>query len=85
MTTFLLVLGMTGTAMALMAVGVIFSNRKLHGSCGGSGEDCVCEIEKRRACHALKELAKRRAHQSEVQALLAQGGLPQTDAVQLDR
>ena len=44
--------------MAAMAVGVILSNRKLHGSCGGTGKDCVCEIEKRRACHALKHFER---------------------------
>ena len=44
--------------MAAMAVGVILSNRELHGSCGGSDKDCVCEIEKRRACSLLKKREK---------------------------
>jgi hypothetical protein len=54
MTTILLSVGLVGAAMIAMAVGVIFSDRVLHGSCGGSGEDCVCSIEKRRACSTLQ-------------------------------
>ena len=77
MATFLVTLTFVGIAMALMAVGVIFSNRRLHGSCGGSGDDCVCEIEKRRACHAKKKMlaaaAERRAGSEEIQAILAGG------------
>lgn len=82
MTTFLVTLGFVGTAMALMAVGVIISNRRLHGSCGGSGDDCVCEIEKRRACHAKKAMleaaAERRAGKEEIQAILAGQASPTT-------
>lgn len=58
MTTILLTIGVFGVAMAAMAVGVILSNRELHGSCGGSDKDCVCEIEKRRACSLLKNREK---------------------------
>ena len=58
MATLMLTAGLFATAMAAMAIGVILSNRKLHGSCGGTGKDCVCEIEKRRACHALKHFDK---------------------------
>ncbi|MCP4806660.1 MAG: DUF539 domain-containing protein [Proteobacteria bacterium] len=66
MTTMLLALGLVAAAMTLMAAGVIFSDRKLKGSCGGEGgEDCVCEIEKRRECHANKQL----------EALMARKGL----------
>ena len=55
MATVLLAVGFVAVAMSFMAAGVIFSDRKLKGSCGGEGgEDCVCEIEKRRACHANK-------------------------------
>lgn len=39
-----------GITMAAMAIGVIFSNRTLKGSCGGSGLDCICDDEARRAC-----------------------------------
>ncbi|MEC8423526.1 MAG: hypothetical protein VX000_07095, partial [Myxococcota bacterium] len=60
MTTILLTIGVFGVAMSAMAVGVILSNRELHGSCGGSDKDCVCEIEKRRACHALKAMKARK-------------------------
>ncbi|MBO84985.1 MAG: hypothetical protein CL927_06475 [Deltaproteobacteria bacterium] len=77
MATFLVTLALIGFAMMAMAVGVIFSNRRLHGSCGGSSEDCVCEIEKRRACHASKQmvqaLAKRRAGGDVVDAVLLAG------------
>ncbi len=55
MATLLLTTGIFASAMVAMAIGVIVSNRKLHGSCGGTDKDCVCEIEKRRACHALKQ------------------------------
>lgn len=41
--------------MAAMAVGVIFSNRQLQGSCGGTGLDCTCDDAAREDC----ELAKR--------------------------
>ena len=51
MNTLLLTLGLFGLAMIGMSVGVIFSDRRLHGSCGGpNSDDCLCEIEKRRAC-----------------------------------
>lgn len=57
MTTILVTFGVFGVAMAAMAVGVILSDRKLHGSCGGPGsDDCLCEIEKRRACSAAKHM-----------------------------
>lgn len=59
MKLFLLSLVVVGIALTGMAVGVIFSNRKLKGSCGGlgavMGEDCMfcdkkdqCDEEKRR-------------------------------------
>ncbi|MCA9659191.1 MAG: hypothetical protein KC486_12670 [Myxococcales bacterium] len=43
MTTILLSIGLIAAVMLGMAVGVIFSNRRLRGSCGGVGDDCVCE------------------------------------------
>jgi len=42
-------------AMAAMAVGVIFSNRTLKGSCGGTGMDCTCSDEARRDCALAPE------------------------------
>lgn len=56
MMTILISVALFALAMVGMAMGVILSDRKLKGSCGGSGEDCVCEIEKRRACHARKKM-----------------------------
>lgn len=51
MTTFLLTLALFGTLMAIMAVGVVFSGRRLRGSCGGvPGSDCSCATSERRAC-----------------------------------
>ena len=59
MTTFLFTLALVSVCMAAMAVGVILSNRELHGSCGGpDSDDCLCSIEKRRIC-ALAEQAQR--------------------------
>ncbi|MFK7896080.1 MAG: hypothetical protein AB8G23_09610 [Myxococcota bacterium] len=39
-----------GAAMAAMAVGVIFSDRRLQGSCGGTGKDCSCSAKAREDC-----------------------------------
>ena len=50
MQTILLAILIFGLAMAAMAVGVIFSNRRLKGSCGGTGLDCTCSDEARREC-----------------------------------
>ncbi len=44
--TFLVV----GIVMLLMATGVVFSGRRLRGSCGGTGEDCSCDGPKKKAC-----------------------------------
>ena len=46
------------TLMVMMAVGVIFSNRELKGSCGGPGSaDCACDrMGKPKACEALDEV-----------------------------
>ncbi len=67
LTTTLFALAMLG-----MAVGVVLSNRRLHGSCGGTGGDCVCEIEKRRACHALKQFERSGLRSGEGRAQLWQ-------------
>lgn len=40
-------IALVGLLMAAMAVGVIFSNRKLRGSCG---RECECAEETRREC-----------------------------------
>lgn len=42
--------GLVAVLMAGMAVGVIFSNRRLAGSCGGADADCVCEKKERGEC-----------------------------------
>ncbi len=43
MNVFFITLGAMGLLMAGMAVGVIFSNKELQGSCGGVGTSCACE------------------------------------------
>lgn len=43
MTTIVLTFGIFGALMAGMAVGVIFSNKPLRGSCGGKGGACACD------------------------------------------
>ena len=50
MQTFLATATLMGLAMIAMAVGVIFSDRQLKGSCGGTGRDCSCSAETRRDC-----------------------------------
>ncbi len=53
MTIFLLTAGMLSVIMLIMAVGVIFSNRELQGSCGGPGQ-CSCEkAGKPKACEQM--------------------------------
>lgn len=54
-----------GFLMAIMAVGVIFSNRELQGSCGGPGSaDCACDLAgKPRACEALDGLLEKKAEE----------------------
>ena len=42
MSTFILTLTGIAIIMSAMAVGVIFSDRVLKGSCGGVGDDCAC-------------------------------------------
>ena len=39
-----------GLVMVAMAVGVIFSDRRLKGSCGGAGQDCHCSEKARKEC-----------------------------------
>ncbi len=41
--TIVLTIGIVASLMAGMAVGVIFSNKPLRGSCGGVGSSCACE------------------------------------------
>jgi hypothetical protein len=46
MQTFLLTVLFVGALMTAMAVGVIFSNRHLKGSCGGKGgPECACDAQ----------------------------------------
>lgn len=42
METVVLTAGLIALVMVSMAVGVIFSNKALKGSCGGAGGNCPC-------------------------------------------
>jgi hypothetical protein len=42
METYLVTIGFFAVLMLMMAVGVIFSNKPLKGSCGGVGTECAC-------------------------------------------
>jgi hypothetical protein len=53
MQTLLASVVLIGILMAAMAIGVIFSNRRLRGSCG---RECACDDKVRREC-ALAERA----------------------------
>jgi hypothetical protein len=55
MQTFLATALIFGLAMAAMAVGVIFSNRELKGSCGGTGRACECNEQARKDCALAPE------------------------------
>jgi hypothetical protein len=52
MQTILATVVIFAAAMAAMAVGVIFSNRVLRGSCGGVDSDCSCSEARQRRCAA---------------------------------
>lgn len=58
MKIFLLTLTLLVIIMSIMAVGVIFSNKELKGSCGGPGQ-CECDLAgKPRACEAARKMAE---------------------------
>ena len=50
-----LTVGLVALLMAGMGVGVIVSNRRLAGSCGGTGVNCLCEKRERGECPGKPE------------------------------
>ncbi|MDH4017171.1 MAG: hypothetical protein OEV20_07525 [Actinomycetota bacterium] len=54
MQTILAAIAVFAIVMLAMAVGVIFSNRRLRGSCGGTGRDCTCDDTTRKDCELKK-------------------------------
>jgi hypothetical protein len=55
MQTFFATLVVFSVMATAMAVGVIFSNRRLRGSCGGTGTDCECSDAKQKDCARKRE------------------------------
>lgn len=55
MQTFIATLVLMGIIATAMAVGVIFSNRQLQGSCGGTGKECTCSEQDQKECPLKKE------------------------------
>jgi hypothetical protein len=51
LTTVLLSIGLVGALMLGMAVGVVFANKPLRGSCGGvDASECDCTPSERERC-----------------------------------
>lgn len=57
MSTLFATLTVMALVMLAMAVGVMFSGRRLKGSCGGVGGDCECDAAGRAACPRTKAQA----------------------------
>ena len=57
MQTFLATFAVFLIAAAAMAVGVVFSNRRLRGSCGGTRPDCSCTLAEQSGCPRRKSPA----------------------------
>ena len=53
--TFLATLLLFIAVTLAMAVGVVFSGRRLKGSCGGTGRDCSCDEAERAECALARE------------------------------
>jgi len=58
METFLAALVVVGLAMFAMAIGVLFSGRRLRGSCGGVDDSCRCSTAARARCALSKRQAE---------------------------
>ena len=60
-----------GALMAMMAVGVIFSGKRLSGSCGGTpGPECKCSPKERSTCES-EHAARSPAREVEEESLTA--------------
>jgi hypothetical protein len=58
MQTFLAALIVFALVMLAMAIGVLFSGRRLRGSCGGVGDSCRCSATARARCALTKRQAE---------------------------
>ncbi|MEM9694493.1 MAG: hypothetical protein AAGA56_18210 [Myxococcota bacterium] len=56
LTTLALTAALIALIMVGMALGVILSNRRLQGSCGGASANCVCERRERGQCEREGDL-----------------------------
>tara|TARA_B100000029_G_C16851206_1_gene695617 strand:- start:97 stop:273 length:177 start_codon:yes stop_codon:yes gene_type:complete len=51
MTTVLITFLVIFIAIFIMAIGLIFNNKELKGSCGGISEDCSCSAIEKKLCN----------------------------------
>ena len=88
MTTVLLTIALVALVMGAMAIGVIFSDRELKGSCGGKdgADDCFCERNNLpRACEQLNQALPdecsdhEHAHARQAQVKLSEHGISITE------
>ncbi len=59
MATFVAAAVVFGLAVLAMALGVVVQGRRLSGSCGRSGEACLCSPLAARSCPLRRERARR--------------------------
>jgi len=59
MATFVAAAAVFGLAVVAMAVGVLVQGRRLRGSCGRTGGDCLCSPLAARHCALRRERSER--------------------------
>ena len=68
MATFVAAFAVFGLAVLGMALGLLLQGRRLRGSCGRTGEACLCSPLAARHCALRRERAERDARTAELEA-----------------
>ena len=68
MVTFAAAVAVFGLAVLGMATGVLLQGRRLRGSCGGSGEACLCSPLAARHCALRRQRAEQKVRSAEPEA-----------------